>query len=752
MTDFRFGRFELDSRTRELRKDGVRLRLQDQPFSVLALMLEHPGELLTRDELRDRLWPDGTFVDFEHGLNAAVKRLRSVLGDNAERPRFVETLHRRGYRFIARVERVNGGGAAHVLADATDARQRLAVLPFSHLGEASAPGSFASGLTEELITQLGRLCAGRLGVIARSSASGSCAAIARSAKSAMPCARNTSSRARCEPRAIAYASPRSSSTRTARHSSGPNPTSGPLPTACSPSPMWRRRSSAPSPSNCCPTGRPRRPPERGTSRRTRTTSRAAITGTGRAMKASANAWLSTTSRSSSIPVSYRHTVRWPARPGGRGLLPSRAPGGARRGRSLGGARAGHRSERVRSARRPRRSPPVPRLELGWSGRGIPPCAVVQSQQRSRSPALRRAARCPPPAPRGRGDDRSRTRARSAVPDRRDERRLGRIHRRPVRRCDRAVPPYDRHGRAYLAPHRFLAAALLQMGDVNASVHYLDSLPAVTTDQTSLAWLAHALGVKGDHDRARNILCQLDELAGERIVSSYHRALGQPASATSTPRLDALARLRGTRPVAHASRQRAAVRTDSVGRSLCGRDRAAWTECGDCRPCVTGTRRPWRSSRTKTWTSSTGPNSAGSASPLRFATHTARLSPHRPRHRTRHHERNADARLPAAGRTRPRSRLKVSRTTVVNAYRDLETRGLVRGYVGRGTFVSAAPEASGAPFAWRGKVAAAAARSSDSAIRDLLRHAADPSIVSVAAGIPALERFPPKRIAGRWIAS
>jgi len=86
-------------------------------------------------------------------------------------------------------------------------------------------------------------------------------------------------------------------------------------------------------------------------------------------------------------------------------------------------------------------------------------------------------------------------------------------------------------------------------------------------------------------------------------------------------------------------------------------------------------------------------------------------------------------------------LKVSRTTVVSAYRDLETRGLVRGYVGRGTFVSAAPDASGAPFAWRGKVAAAAARSNDSAIRDLLRHTADPGIVSVAAGTPALEAFP-----------
>src|SRR4029079_2818234 len=83
-------------------------------------------------------------------------------------------------------------------------------------------------------------------------------------------------------------------------------------------------------------------------------------------------------------------------------------------------------------------------------------------------------------------------------------------------------------------------------------------------------------------------------------------------------------------------------------------------------------------------------------------------------------------------------LQVSRTTIVSAYRDLETRGLVRGYVGRGTFVSAAPEASGAPFAWRGKVAAAATRSSDSVLRDLLRHSGDPTVVSVAAGGARLE--------------
>ncbi len=169
MTDFRFGRFEIDTRTRELRKDGVRLRLQEQPFALLSLMLEHPGELLTRDELRDRLWPDGTFVDFEHGLNAAIKRLRAVLGDNAERPRFVETLHRRGYRFIAKVERVRED-APRLVPAAGDDRHRLAVLPFTMLGEACVPESFASGLTEELVTQLGRIGADRLGVIARSSA------------------------------------------------------------------------------------------------------------------------------------------------------------------------------------------------------------------------------------------------------------------------------------------------------------------------------------------------------------------------------------------------------------------------------------------------------------------------------------------------------------------------------------------------------------------------------------------------------
>jgi TolB-like protein/Tfp pilus assembly protein PilF len=171
VTDFRFGRFELDLRARELRKDGVRLRLQDQPFEVLAILVEHPGEVITRDELRRRLWPDGTFVDFEHGLNAAVKRLRGALGDNADRPRFVETLHRRGYRFIARVERDNGGPAGSIaaVAGALQGKPRVAVLPFLDLSEGGALEFFASGLTEDLMTELGRLCADRLGIIARGS-------------------------------------------------------------------------------------------------------------------------------------------------------------------------------------------------------------------------------------------------------------------------------------------------------------------------------------------------------------------------------------------------------------------------------------------------------------------------------------------------------------------------------------------------------------------------------------------------------
>jgi DNA-binding winged helix-turn-helix (wHTH) protein len=100
-----FGSFEVDLRTEEVRKQGMRIRLPGQSFQVLTMLLREPGELVTREELQQALWPADTFVDFEHGVNAAVKRLRQALGDSAEHPTFIETLPRRGYRFIAPVTR-----------------------------------------------------------------------------------------------------------------------------------------------------------------------------------------------------------------------------------------------------------------------------------------------------------------------------------------------------------------------------------------------------------------------------------------------------------------------------------------------------------------------------------------------------------------------------------------------------------------------------------------------------------------------
>jgi TolB-like protein/Tfp pilus assembly protein PilF len=158
----RFASFELDCRSRELREGARRVRLQDQPFEILRLMLEHPGEVVTREELRQRLWPEGTFVDFEHSLNAAIKRLRAALGDDADDPRFVETVPRRGYRFIAPLNRDQALAAKPL--------SRLVVLPFSNLSDDSSHEYFADGLTEELIAQLGPLCRGKVGIIARWSA------------------------------------------------------------------------------------------------------------------------------------------------------------------------------------------------------------------------------------------------------------------------------------------------------------------------------------------------------------------------------------------------------------------------------------------------------------------------------------------------------------------------------------------------------------------------------------------------------
>src|SRR5438874_681935 len=99
----RFGSFELDVRAGELRKEGSKIRLQEQPLQILAMLLEHAGQVVTREELQSRLWPSDTFVDFDHSLNKAINKLRDALGDSAENPQFVETLPRRGYRFLVRV-------------------------------------------------------------------------------------------------------------------------------------------------------------------------------------------------------------------------------------------------------------------------------------------------------------------------------------------------------------------------------------------------------------------------------------------------------------------------------------------------------------------------------------------------------------------------------------------------------------------------------------------------------------------------
>ena len=103
---YRFGVFEADAATGELRRQGLRVKLNAQPFQVLLMLLERPGAVLTREEISRALWPDGTFVDYEHGVNSAVNRIREALGDKAGHPRYVETLARRGYRFVAPVEQL----------------------------------------------------------------------------------------------------------------------------------------------------------------------------------------------------------------------------------------------------------------------------------------------------------------------------------------------------------------------------------------------------------------------------------------------------------------------------------------------------------------------------------------------------------------------------------------------------------------------------------------------------------------------
>ena len=151
----RFGEFELDPDAGELRRDGTRVRLQDQPLQVLQILLEHPGKAIPREELQKRIWPSDTFVDFDHGINNAIKRLREALGDTAETPRFIETLPRRGYRFIADLE-------------SKRRIQSLIVLPLENLSHDPEQDYFADGLTEALITNLAKISA--LRVVSRTTA------------------------------------------------------------------------------------------------------------------------------------------------------------------------------------------------------------------------------------------------------------------------------------------------------------------------------------------------------------------------------------------------------------------------------------------------------------------------------------------------------------------------------------------------------------------------------------------------------
>jgi DNA-binding winged helix-turn-helix (wHTH) protein len=142
----RFGVFEVDLRTGELRRHGLRVRLPSQSFQALRLLLEHPGEMVSRQQLREELWSAETFVDFDHGVNAVVNRLREALGDSAHSPRFVETLPRRGYRFIARLDQVPTTTDPTVPDNAVELRCRHAANMRSELAQSA----------DELATDLSR--------------------------------------------------------------------------------------------------------------------------------------------------------------------------------------------------------------------------------------------------------------------------------------------------------------------------------------------------------------------------------------------------------------------------------------------------------------------------------------------------------------------------------------------------------------------------------------------------------------------
>jgi eukaryotic-like serine/threonine-protein kinase len=151
----RFGTFEVNLRSGELRKAGVRIKLHGQPFEVLAMMLERPGQLVTREELRLRLWPTDTFVNFDHGVNTAINKLREALGDSADNPRFIETLPRRGYRLLAGMDELNRVPAEAVLPVVADGKRAIAVLPFKLLTTNPEDDYLGVALADAVINQLG---------------------------------------------------------------------------------------------------------------------------------------------------------------------------------------------------------------------------------------------------------------------------------------------------------------------------------------------------------------------------------------------------------------------------------------------------------------------------------------------------------------------------------------------------------------------------------------------------------------------